>query len=241
MKLYMRATILALLVVVTVLLPFAGEQNPVSAQTPTQRTITVTGTGSAYAPPDTAYLSVGVEIIDPNPAKAVKDAETKMNAIVKTVKAAGVTDSDIQTEQYNIFRDNAYNNPAGNSTPVYHLINTVRVTVENTQQVGDILGAAVNAGANVVNNVSFGIKDTKASEATARTAALEDAKNRATELAKATGGTLGQILAIAENGSFIPPIGLKTAFSGGGGGGGGGIAGGALQITISVTVSYEIK
>jgi uncharacterized protein YggE len=240
LKFPIRIAVLAVLALVAVLSPLATVPGLALADTPPTRTITVTGTGSSYAPPDIAYISVGVEIVNENPATAVKEADAKMSAIVKTVKDAGVRDTDIQTEQYNIFRDNAYDNKTNTQKPVYRLINTVRVTVREIAKVGDILGTAVETGANVVNNVSFGIKDTKASESTARKAALDDAKSRATELAATIGATLGQVIAIGENGSYYPPV-ASFATGKGGGGGGGGITGGALEVSISVTVTYEIK
>ena len=240
MKFPIRITVLVVLTLVAVLSPLAALPARVVAETPATRTITVTGTGSSYAPPDIAYISLGVEILNANPATAVKDADAKMTAIVKVIKDAGVKDTDIQTEQYNIYRENAYDSTTNAPKPIYHLINTVRVTLRDISKVGDILGTAVDAGANVVNNVSFGIKDTKASESTARKAALEDARDRATEMATAIGGTLGQILAINES-SYSQPALAFAAGKGGGGGGGGGIAGGALEVSISVTVTYEIK
>jgi uncharacterized protein YggE len=220
---------------------------PVAAQTqtPLSRTIAVVGIGTVYTAPDIAYLHLGVNVQNPDLAAALKEADTKMNAIVQALKDAGVAEADIQTVQYNVFLDNPMGGPqpgnASNAPQNYHAVNVARITVRTTSKVGDLLNAAVKAGANQINNVEFGVKDTKASESAARKAALEDARTRATELAASMGGTLGQIISIEEGnaiGTFPRPF---AAEAGGGGGGGPAISSGSLQVSVNLLVTFEVK
>ncbi len=211
-------------------------------QTPSVRTIAVVGMGTVYTAPDIAYLHLGVNVQNPDLAAALKEADTKMNAIVQALKNAGVAEADIQTVQYNVFLDNPMGGPQpADAQQIYRAVNIARVTVRTTSKVGDLLNAAVKAGANQINNVEFGVKDTKASESAARKAALEDARTRATELAANMGGTLGQIISIEEGnaiGTFPRPF---AAGAGGGGGGGPAISGGSLQVSVNLLVTFEVK
>ncbi len=238
-----RVITLACLVAAVVLVAsgvLSAAPQAVHAQTPadSSRKITVNGAGTVYASPDVGYLSVGVDVQNEELAVAMKDANSKMDAVLAALKKAEIADNDIQTVQYNIYREGQASGSA--QSPAYHVVDVVRVTVRTIANVGDVLDAAVKAGANVVNNIEFGVKDTKTSETEARKAALADAKSRATELATSVGGTLGQVLTIQETGGF-GPVTMPSEAVRGMGGGGPSIMGGSLQVTINLIVTYELK
>jgi len=225
---------------------------PASAQTPAPtsaapagRTITVIGTGTVYTAPDIAYLQVGVDAQNSDLTAALKEVDTKMNAIVTALKTAGIADADIQTVQYSVYRENRPDQPQSGSSSaqpqaIYHAVNIARITVRAPGKTGDVLNAAVNAGANVINSVEFGVKDTKASETNARKAAMDDARAKAGELAANVGGTLGQVIAIDESNGAQPFPRLGAA-QGGMGGGGPALSGGSLQVSVQLTVTFELK
>ncbi len=209
----------------------------VQAQTPApdQRTITVTGFGTSYTAPDLAYVSLGVNMANVNLATAIKNADTAIAAIREALKAAGIAESDIQTSQFTVYQES----PQPGRLE-YHVVHILRSTVRDMAKVGDVLNRAVAAGANAVYSVDLSVKDTSATETTARKAAFEDARERATELATSLGGSLGQVMSITENiGGGVAPPGARGL--GGGGGGGGGISGGSLEVTVSLTVTFEVK
>jgi uncharacterized protein len=215
---------------------------PARAQSTETRKITVNGTGTVYTAPDVAYLQVGVDIRNADLSAAMKEADTKMNAVLAALKKAGIADADIQTVQYSIYRDTPFEGQPGSGgepSAVYHVVNVVRITVRTIANVGDVLNTAINAGANVVNNVDFGVLNAKTSETQARKAALDDARARATELATNVGGTLGQVVSVQETGIMGPIVNAADAKAVGGGGPA--IVGGSLQVTIGVVVTYELK
>ncbi|MDI1445176.1 SIMPL domain-containing protein [Polyangium sp. 6x1] len=80
----------------------------------------------------------------------------------------------------------------------YRVSNTVEVTIRDVSKASRVVQAAVDAGANSVWNVSFGIDETKALEATAREKAIADAKARAEALAKLSGVELGPVISVSE-------------------------------------------
>lgn len=209
---------------------------PVDAQLPptASHTITVTGVGSTSASPDIAYVAVGVDVPDESVSNGLKQSQMKINTIISALKSMGIADKDIQTIQFNVYETGDPSKPRE-----YHVVNTVRVTVQKIEKVGDLLGKAVNAGANVINSIEFSVKDTRPSETTARQAALDDAKARAIELATRVGGTLGKVVSITENSPYSS-VSAGRGYGGGGGGSGPSINAGSLQVTISLTVTYEL-
>jgi uncharacterized protein YggE len=81
---------------------------------------------------------------------------------------------------------------------VYHVNNTVEVTIRDIEKASAVLDTAVAAGANNVWGISFELDETSAVEAKARELAAADAKKRAENLATLNGVRLGPIVAVSE-------------------------------------------
>lgn len=205
------------------------------------RTITVTGYGSAFGAPDVVMVGLGVNIANSDVKAAMDESTARMNAIMDALEAAGVAPKDIRTDQYSIYQEYG---PSGfgedQPAPLYRVTVSVTVTVRETAKVGDLLAAAVEAGANMVNYIQFDIENRAALEAEARDLAVADAKARAELLAKAFGLAVGEPLTITEgSGSYVPFVGL-------GGGGGMGrveaapISEGTLRVDMQVTVTFAL-
>ncbi|MCC7207832.1 MAG: SIMPL domain-containing protein [Anaerolineae bacterium] len=228
----------ALLVAVLVMQAAA----PARAQdsgTPDRRTITVNGVGTVSISPDTAYIRVGVDVVNAALSEALSSARTGMEAVMAALTGAGIAPEDIQTDQYTVFREDRFEPTTNTSANVFRVINIVRVTVRNVDQVADVLNAAVDAGANAINSVEFGVADVRPTESSARTLALDDARARAAELAAAVGGTLGEVLTIQETGGFVPFDQFARGM--GGGGGAGPVSPGSLQVSVSLVVTFALQ
>lgn len=83
-------------------------------------------------------------------------------------------------------------------TVVYRVNNTIEIIIREVPKTSAVLQAAVDAGANSVWSVSFGIDDPKTLEVDARAKAVVDARTRAEALAKLEGLTLGKVLTVSE-------------------------------------------
>ncbi len=212
------------------------------------RTITVTGFGSANGSPDIAYMNIGVETVDVDIATAFSNNNTTIDAVMATLTSFNIPAEDIRTDYFNIYQDqnfapfpdgpteSAPSGPPG-VNGVYRITNVMTVIVRDTQQVDEILTAVIEAGANVVNGVSFDIADRSGLESTARTSALDDARVRAQQVADHLGVTLGEVVSVNENtfgGGF--PI-AEAGF----GGAANSISGGSLNVNMSMTVTYSIQ
>ncbi len=107
--------------------------------------------------------------------------------------------------------------------------------------VGDVLDAAIAAGANSIYGVNFGLDDPDEVMAEARSKAAEDALARAEELAGLHGVALGEVVSISEviNGMAVPMFDSVNA-SLGMGSAGGPISPGELEMTARLQVVYAI-
>jgi uncharacterized protein YggE len=170
-------------------------------------TVSVSGHGEVNVPPDTASVSIGIDVIRPTLAEAQEQATTQATTLIETLKAAGIADEDIQTAYFNvnILRDYSEN---GDPTQItgFEITNQLQLTVRDTDMLGKLLDEAVTAGANSINGVTFSVDDQTAAASEARRLAVEDARTKAEELAAAAGLTLGPVVAIAEGTvSLMPP------------------------------------
>jgi uncharacterized protein YggE len=135
--------------------------------------------------------------------------------------AQGVAENDIQTSYFNIWVERPYA-PDGSQSgePIYHVSNTVRVTIRDLSKVTTTLGAAIEAGANTISSITFNIADPAESQSQAREQAVSDAQAKAQELAGLNGVTLGEVTQVSEVVPSAVPLYDTASYAQGAGGGG---------------------
>lgn len=211
--------------------------NQAAADTPnSQHAITVTGDGSVLAKPDTAHVTLGVQIQNTELAAAQSQATDQMNAVLTSLKQNGISDDNIKTVNYSINVNQDYSKGTGEVTG-YTVFNMVDVKITNIDKVGQIIDAAVKAGANNVGGVQFSVENMAALVQQAREQAMNDARNKAMQLAKLGDVTLGAPISISE-GTSTPPQPMAARDVASAGAGAVPIQTGQSEITVTVTVSY---
>lgn len=213
-----------------------------STQVTVQRTITVVGVGKVSLVPDIAQLNVGAEDTANTVAEAKAKVDSQMAAIMAALKEMGIADKDIQTSNYSIYYEQqASPSSEGSSSTerrgVYHVSNTLLITVRDVTKAGDVLDTLVGVGANQVYGVSFTVSDEVKWQSQAREKAIADAKARAEELARLSGVEVGQVQAISEViGSVSYPVAAERGL-----GGGSAIVPGEQELSMQVQVTYQIQ
>lgn len=204
--------------------------------------IGVSGTGRVSVTPDTAIASIGVEITAPTLAEATKEASDRMTAVIAAIKAQGVEAKDIQTSSYNVYP--ITNQPKEGETPkitAYRVSNIVTVKIRKIADVGKVLDAAIEAGANSINSVFFTVDDPSKAMTEARTAAVKDAMAKAETLATAAGVKRGKIISISELSGGVIPLFRDNAYqSAPAASGAGPVETGSTEITATVEMHFEI-
>jgi uncharacterized protein YggE len=208
-------------------------------------TVSVSGHGEVNVPPDTASVNIGVDIIAQTLDEAQDQATAQATAVTEALKAAGIASEDIQTEYYsvNILRDYSENADPTLITG-FEIINQLRVTVRDTDQLGELLDAAVSAGANSIYGVTFYVEDQTVAASEARIEAVANAREKAEELASAAGMTLGPVAAISEG---APPM-LGPVYGMGRGGAEMAmdsaavpVEPGSTTVAVDVTMTFELR
>ncbi len=209
-------------------------------------TITVVGTGSASGTPDIANLEIGVETTNSDLGTAYSNTNTRIDEVIAALVEAGVAREDIRTVGLSVWQDryggpNPQQSETGEPTPVYVVSNNVRVTVRDIENVPAVLNAAIDAGATNIYGLNFAIEDSDALASEARAEALDDARQRAGELAGLAEVELGDIISIVEiQGGFDPFNQTALEARGLGGGGGAAIEPGQLSVNVQLRVTFRI-
>lgn len=220
-----------------------------SIQPSSFRSFPVSAEGKVTAVPDVAQFTFSVitqggkEI-----GKLQKENTEKVNKVIEFVKSNGVEAKDIKTQSYNLKpRYQYYSCPKeGGPCPPpdivgYTITQAVLVKVRNFDKIGDILSGVIQNGANSVSELSFTIDDRTKLEDQARAEAIEKAKEKAKSIAKAGGFRLGRLLSIEEEGYQPVPIYRALTEAAVGGAEAPAIEPGSQEITVNVTLKYEIQ
>jgi hypothetical protein len=200
--------------------------------------LVVQGEGKAMTAPDKVIIVLGVQTRDASAAIAAAENARLMNETIGALLTAGIAGDEIQTSRYSLGTEPQDEPIAGEETPkapVFLASNIVTVSLNNTEGVGRVLDAAVSAGTNSIQEVSFDLNDPKPQKDQALTLAIEDARRKAEVAAKAAGVKLGRVLEISEGYGYVAAVSRSAAFDFDTP-----IQPGQMEITASVTVTYEI-
>jgi uncharacterized protein len=209
---------------------------------PQIRTLAVSGSAQASLLPDIAHISIGVQTQNEDAEDALAENSANAQEIIDALKVLGVSERDIRTSNFNIYPSMQYNRDGELQGILYIVSNTVNVTLRDIDRIGQILNASVSAGANQITGIQFDIEDKEAALTEARKTAVDNAREMAQELAAAAGVSLGPIQSLNVSGGGVPgPIfpptfrGMESAAMDVP------IAAGDINITVEVSVVYEIR
>jgi uncharacterized protein YggE len=206
------------------------------------RTLSVAGSGKTYLTPDIAYISIGVHTENADAAEAIASNTAQSQKVAQALRSFGIDASDIQTNNFSVYPRQDYDQNGKPTDLVFVVDNTVYVTVRDVDQVGDVIDAAVQAGANTISGIQFDVEDKSEAMSQAREAAMADARRQAEELASAAGVTLGPVQTISSYNSYPIPymdraggVAMEAAAASVP------ISPGQMTITVDVNVTYEIQ
>jgi len=201
--------------------------------------IIVQGEGRASAPADRVTVVLGVETRDASAAIAAAENARLMNETIAALLSAGVAESEIQTSSYSLSTSQAeepFGSEIRDESPEFIATNMVTFSMNRTDGVGKVLDAAVSSGSNRIQEISFSLIDPRPQKDLALTRAIEDAARKADTAARAAGVTLGRVLEISEGYGYVSADTRSAVFD---------LAtpiqAGSMEITASVTMTYEIS
>jgi len=211
--------------------------------TPQQQTgIWVTGQGEAMVVPDIAALRLGVEVQADTVAEAQTQASDAMDKVQQALEDNGVAEKDIQTQRYSIYPVTKWISDRDEQVIVgYRVTNIVVAKIREIDKAGAIIDAAAEAGGDStrIQAISFDVDDKTPYYEQARAKAVEDANNKATQLAELADVGLGKATYISE-GAAYSPVRADSYDVYPEAGGTTPISPGELEITVQVQVIYGI-
>jgi hypothetical protein len=222
----------------------------VSAQVQENRTFTrsisVTGEGEAYGKPDLAEINAGVQTSADTVIRASQQNQAVLERIIQALEQQDIDEKDVQTANYSIWAEQDYRGPRESDKPRitgYRVSNIVHVKVREIANVGDVLAAVTNAGANSINGIHFSVEDADALEAEARKVAMADARARAESLASLAGVELGEVLAISMSRApgFPQPYAARAMEMADASAPVPGISPGQQSVTVNIDVTFAIR
>ena len=163
--------------------------------------ITVTGTGTVRSVPDIAVWNFSVSSRATSAREALKLNGVEMRKVIAALKAAGIGAADLRTSQVYL---NPRSNQDGTSVIGYDASNSVTAKVRKVASTGEVVDAAVEAGADGVSGPTFQVSAQDTLYRQALAAAFDDAKAKAARLAQQGGLTLGKAIVISEQGTPQP-------------------------------------
>jgi uncharacterized protein YggE len=207
------------------------------------RRMTVTGVGQVTAPPDLLLLNLAAETEAATTSDALKENNKQVSNVLSALKDHGIHKGDIQTTELRIDPVTEQRKPNDTSTPKiigYRVRNALDAKLRDIQGAGTVIDAAVEAGgdASRIDSISFSYADPSKLLSEARKKAMNDAKDRAQQLATGLGARLGPIISISESDQNGPPVRRFThaAFAETTP-----VLPGESTVTHQVTISYEIS
>ena len=165
----------AFAIMATVAVPGAAvaqTATPEHAQSGVQGTLlSVNAKGSSEARPDLATISLGVTTEGQTAQAALQENSRRMAALNQALRRAGIAERDIQTSNVSVYPQQQYRENQPPLITGYQANNTVTAKIRNIDNTGRVIDAAVAAGGNTINGVSFSHADPDAQLDLARRAA----------------------------------------------------------------------
>ena len=225
----------------------------------TTNTVSFNGEGKVLAKPDIAIVEFSI-ITEAATSKAAQDDNSKKSQkVTEFLKKQGIEDKDVKTTSYNIYPKYSYPRPiiynqSESNMPVppersdqpkivgYQVSQSFQVKIRDFDKLSGIVDGLVSVGVNNVNNLGFSVEDPEKLKAEARAKAIADAKKKADELKNQIGIKLGKIVNFTEGYGGYPGIYYAEAKGmGGGDASGPSLPPGENEISVNVTLTYQIK
>jgi len=162
------------------------------------RWIHVTGVGEVSASPDMAILRLGVL----TSAKTAKlSTELNNQAILKifgVLNELGIAKDDYETERFQLLPQRQYRKGLAPLITGYQVTNSLVLRIRELDRVGEIMQAAIDAGGNNFESLTYAVDDDEQYVEKARLLAVENALHKAMELTEPLDAKVGKPLTIQE-------------------------------------------
>jgi uncharacterized protein len=168
--------------------------------------LSASGQGEAKVTPDRASVLLNVQTRGVTAAVAASENAQKTKAVLDALEKLGLSRDQLSTEGYSVYPEMRYDKDGASPHVVAYVVtNTIRAETKRPEQAGAIVDAAISAGANMINSLSFYASSIDEARRQAIGAAVASARADAEAMARAAGGALGALLELSTGGPTVPP------------------------------------
>lgn len=160
-------------------------------------TVVTLGEAVVRMPADRAFVTLSSE----SRAVTAQEAQAKGNAAMKAIQSAveGLKVAGSQFSTTGLWLSPDYNYANNQRTLLGYVgRHTITIRLDDVSRAGEVVAAAISAGANNVSGIRFDRRDRQALEQQALRQAVQVARARADALAAGAGRTVDRILRVAE-------------------------------------------
>ncbi len=214
-----------------------------SADTINNRYITVTGVGTTSVVPDAVRFNATVSALASTNAAALSSASKSAAAIRAALKEKGIAVKDIRSASISVYPEYNWTQEAGTKITGYRASQSFDVLVRKASTAATIIEEVVTAGG---DNVQLGgvipttLNPSLATEE-ARSAAVANAKSKASSYAKLLGTSIGKVLFLEEQSSPIYSSPFPMAKAGAADAAAVEIDLGEQDATVTITVRWALN
>ena len=195
------------------------------------------GQATVSVNPDLARIDFSAVTQAPNAQAAASQNATQVGTLISQLQGLLGANADIKTINYSLNPNYIYPRDGGLPTLAgYTATNTVRVTTNDLANVGRVIDTGIQAGANQVSSLQFGLKDEQPARVQALKQATAQAKVRAEAMAAGAGMHTGAFRSIEEATTVRTPVatgGVAAAPSTP-------IVSGLMEIDATVTIEVDL-
>jgi len=163
---------------------------------PRPRLISVAGTAEINVAPDQVSLSLAVESHDKDLSVAKLQSDRRIKKVIAIARSEGVEQKDIATSALRMAPD--YSEEKVPKFLGYEVSQALEITLRDISKYESLMTKLLGAGINRLNNIDFGLQQTRKYRDEARAKAIRAAKEKAAAMAAELGQTVGKPWEISE-------------------------------------------
>lgn len=232
-------TVVLLLTAIFVPNSYAEGTAPAAASQ-TVKTLEITGTGRISYTYDTAEITLGVSEIADSPTAAFKAMSAKINSVTSSAQTKGINQAALKTGNLSLYQEYDWKDGV-QTVRGYRATNTVTIKVKDLSRVPELMEAAINAGANMVEGVRFSLADPGALEGQALDAAIDNARAQADRVAKRLGTSVRGVQKVQVLGNSGPIYTYGLAVRAESSAMAPSVYGGQGDYSVSVSIVFELQ
>lgn len=212
-------------------------------------TLTVVATGSVTAPPDTAFVTLGMDTTGKSLTEAQRQNSATIQKVMERLRELKIDKERIQTAAFTVSpqykpppKRPSEAPPAPPEIVGYSISNTITIEVRDVEKVGTVIEEVLAAGANHFHGLRWALRDEQQARLNALKIAAGEAREKATALSQAVNVKLGRLMNVTEGSRVVAPMSRvgRAMAAMEGAGVEVPISSGEMKVEATVTLIYEI-